>query len=87
MPQLATPVGLLEPHKVQAALANQYLVENSPFVPDYSLAVEVLILVISLLLVWVVLSNLGVTCRGSLFLVLLCLAPLSEDIVLYNKDY
>jgi len=61
MPQLATPVGLLEPHKVQAALAESILVENSPFIPDYSLAVEVLILVISLLLVWVVLSNLGVT--------------------------
>ena len=51
MPQLATPVGLLEPHKVQAALAESILVENSPFVPDYSLAVEVLILVMSMLLV------------------------------------
>ena len=61
MPQLATPVGLLEPHKVQVALAESILIENSPFIPDYSVAVEVLILIISLLLVWVVLSNFGVT--------------------------
>jgi adenylate cyclase len=34
MPQLATPAGLLEPHKIQAALAESILIENSPQVPD-----------------------------------------------------
>ena len=61
MPQLATPVGLLEPHKIQAALAESILIENSPYIPDYSIAVEVLVFVISLLLVWVALYNLGIT--------------------------
>tara|TARA_R110000787_G_scaffold2049_5_gene8414 strand:+ start:49 stop:1803 length:1755 start_codon:yes stop_codon:yes gene_type:complete len=61
MPQLATPTGLLEPHKIQAALAESILVENSPYIPDYSIAVEVLVFVISLLLVWVALNNLGIT--------------------------
>ena len=70
MPQLATPVGLLEPHKVQAALAESILIENSPFIPDYSVAVEVLILLF-LLLVWVVLSNFGVTAGVTSFSLLM----------------
>jgi len=72
MPQIATPVGLLEPHKIQAALAESILIENSPYIPDYSIAVEILILIISLLLVWVALSNLGITtgalCFGTIML-------------------
>ena len=72
MPQLATPVGLLEPHKIQAALAESILIENSPYIPDYSVAVEILIFVISLLLVWVALSNLGITtgvlCFGTIMI-------------------
>jgi len=72
MPQLATPVGLLEPHKIQAALAESILIENSPYIPDYSIAVEILILIISLLLVWVALSNLGITtgvlCFGTIMI-------------------
>ena len=38
MPQIATPVGLLEPHKIQAALAESILIQNSPYIPDYALA-------------------------------------------------
>ena len=72
MPQLATPTGLLEPHKIQAALAESILVENSPYIPDYSIAVEVLVFVISLLLVWVALNNLGITagvlCFGTIMI-------------------
>jgi len=72
MPQLATPVGLLEPHKIQAALAESILIENSPYIPDYSVAVEILIFVISLSLVWVALSNLGITtgvlCFGAIMI-------------------
>ena len=61
MPQLATPVGLLEPHKIQAALAESILIENSPYVPDYALAVEIMILLSSMVLIWLVLNAFGIT--------------------------
>ena len=61
MPQIATPVGLLEPHKIQAALAESILIENSPYVPDYALAVELLILTLTVTLVWLLLTYLGIT--------------------------
>jgi adenylate cyclase len=60
MPTLATPNGLLEPHKIQAALAESILI-NSPFIPDYRLFVELLILVISGLLIAFVISYFGIT--------------------------
>ena len=60
MPQLATPKGLLEPHKIQAALAESILVE-SPQVPDYRLFVELLLLCTSVLLVAFVVSYFGLT--------------------------
>jgi len=61
MPQLATPVGLLEPHKIQAALAESILIENSPYIPDYALAVEIIILLSSMVLIWLVLNVFGIT--------------------------
>jgi adenylate cyclase len=61
MPQLATPVGLLEPHKIQAALAESILIENSPYVPDYALAVELLIFTVAISLIWLVLNVFGIT--------------------------
>ena len=61
MPQIATPAGLLEPHKIQAALAESILIENSPYIPDYALAVELLILVLTVSVVWLLLSYLGIT--------------------------
>jgi adenylate cyclase len=61
MPQLATPVGLLEPHKIQAALAESILIENSPHIPDYSLAVELLTLVLTISLIWLIIVNMGIT--------------------------
>jgi adenylate cyclase len=61
MPQLATPVGLLEPHYIQAALAESMLIQNSPYIPDYALAVEVGIYVVSVSLVWLLVSGLGIT--------------------------
>ena len=45
MPQVATPVGLLEPHKIQAALAESLLIQDSPYIPDYALALELLIFI------------------------------------------
>ena len=61
MPQLATPVGLLEPHKIQAALAESILIQDSPTVPDWSLAAEITILLISVALTWLVLHWFGIS--------------------------
>jgi len=61
MPQLATPVGLLEPHKIQAALAESILIQDSPRIPDWSLAAELAILVLTVAFVWVLVTKLGVT--------------------------
>ena len=61
MPQIATPVGLLEPHKIQAALAESILIQNSPYIPDYAIAVEILSLFVFVTLVWFALHLLGIT--------------------------
>ena len=61
MPQIATPIGLLEPHKIQAALAESILIQNSPYIPDYALAVELLSLIIFVSIVWFALHLLGIT--------------------------
>ena len=61
MPQVATPIGLLEPHYIQAALAESMLVENSPYIPDYALAVEFVIYAVTVSLVWMLISRLGIT--------------------------
>jgi adenylate cyclase len=61
MPQIATPVGLLEPHKIQTALAESILIQDSPFIPDYALAVEMLSLIVFVSLVWFALHVLGIT--------------------------
>jgi len=61
MPQIATPIGLLEPHKIQAALAESILIQDSPYIPDYALAVELLSLIIFVSIVWFALHLLGIT--------------------------
>ena len=71
MPQLATPVGLLEPHKIQAALSESILVQNSPYISDFSLALEILIFGIFVSLTWLVINYLGVTKGVSLAIILL----------------
>ena len=60
MPTLATPNGLLEPHKIQAALAESILI-NSPFIPDYRLFIELLILCITGLLIAFLINRFGIT--------------------------
>jgi len=60
MPQIATPTGLLEPHKVQAALSESILIENSPYIPNWHLAAEILIFGIFVSLVWLVINSLSV---------------------------
>ena len=44
MPQVATPHGLLNPHHIQAALAESLLLSNSPQIPADRLVYELLIL-------------------------------------------
>jgi len=61
MPQLSTPAGLLEPHKIQAALAESILIQDSPYIPDYSLAVELVTLIVGVFVVWLLLNLLGIT--------------------------
>jgi adenylate cyclase len=61
MPQVATPVGLLEPHKIQAALAESILIQNSPYIPDWALAVELFTFLVTVTLVWFLLVYLGIT--------------------------
>ena len=67
MPQLATPVGLLEPHKIQAALSESILIQDSPQIPDYATGVELLMLLVSVVAVWFILSLFGITLGISLF--------------------
>ena len=67
MPQIATPVGLLEPHKIQAALAESILIQDSPYIPDYALALEILIFLFSVVFVWLALNVFGITAGISFF--------------------
>ena len=71
MPQIATPVGLLEPHKIQAALSESILIENSPMIPDFALALEILIFGIFVTLTWLVINYLGITKGISIAIALL----------------
>ncbi len=59
--QIATPGGLLEPHKVQAALAESILIQDSPYIPDYSIALEIALFALSVALIWLLLNVLGIT--------------------------
>ena len=61
MPQIATPVGLLEPHKIQTALSESILIQNSPYIPDYAVLAEIAIFIASVLLIWLLLQSLGIT--------------------------
>ena len=60
-PQVATPVGLLSPHQVQAALAESILIQDSPFVPDWAIAAELIMFVMCLIIVSVIFGYLGMT--------------------------
>lgn len=70
MPQVATPVGLLEPHKIQTALAESLLLENSPYIPNYAKLVEIAIFLLITSSIWLVLAYFGVSlgiCTSLLF--------------------
>ena len=61
MPTISTPVGLLEPHKIQTALAESILIENSPYIPNWYLSLELLIFILSGLLIWLLTQSFGLT--------------------------
>ena len=73
MPQLSTPAGLLEPHKIQAALAESILIQDSPYIPDYALAVEITSLILGVIIMWLLISLLGITLGVSLAILTMCL--------------
>ncbi len=77
MPQIATPTGLLEPHKIQAALSESILIENSPRIPDWHLLAEILILGIFVSLTWLVINYLSITKGISLAVILLFITGFS----------
>ena len=58
MPQIATPVGLLYPHHIQAALAESMTVDV-PAIPGTALLYELLILITVLLLTIIIIRTLG----------------------------
>ena len=71
MPQIATPVGLLEPHKIQAALSESILIPDSPYIPDFAFALQILLFTIFVTLTWLSINYLGVVKGISLAGVLL----------------
>ena len=77
MPQIATPTGLLEPHKIQAALSESILIENSPRIPDWHLLAEILILGIFVSLTWLVINYLSIVKGISLAVILLFITGFS----------
>jgi adenylate cyclase len=84
MPQIATPSGLLEPHKIQAALSESILIENSPHIPDFAIALEILIFGIFVSLTWLVINFLGVTKGVSIAVILLITTGLSGYFSIQN---
>ena len=71
MPQIATPSGLLEPHKIQAALSESILLENSAYIPDWSMVLEIFIFFVSGILIWFALHYLGITLGLSIALLIM----------------
>jgi adenylate cyclase len=61
MPTISSPAGLLEPHKIQTALAETILLENSPYIPNWHLTLELAIFIFSGLLIWLLTSSFGIT--------------------------
>ena len=86
MPQVATPSGLLEPHKIQAALSESILIENSPIIPDFALALEILIFGIFVTLTWLVINHLGIT-KGVSIAVILLLTTAFSGVFSIQKGY
>jgi adenylate cyclase len=63
---------LLEPHKIQAALAESMLIPDSPYIPYWHLVAELSALLLLCLLIWLVSSFLGLTWSITLGSVIFC---------------
>lgn len=61
LPVIPTPAGPMEPHKIQAALAESILIQDSPYVPDWSIAAELAIFLFSVALIWLLTQSFGMT--------------------------
>lgn len=83
--QLATPVGLLEPHKIQAALSESMLMDT-PQIPDYRLIVELLLLCFSGVMTYLLINYLNIT-RGVVGVLSLLLIIAYLGYYLVSKNY
>ena len=59
--QISTPVGLINSHFLQAALAESILLPNSPRIPEWHLGAEILIFVIFVLCIWLLTKKLSMS--------------------------
>jgi len=85
MPQIAVPNNkLLEPHKIQAALAESILIQDSPYIPDYALALEIVILISLIILTWLCINIFGIT-LGILFTSLLLILTAGSSYYLIQQ--
>ena len=59
--QISTPVGLINSHFLQAALAESILLPNSPRIPEWHLGAEIVIFLIFVLCIWLLTKKLSMS--------------------------
>ena len=84
LPQIATSKGLLFPQEVQAALAESLLIQNSPRIPDFAPAVEILILLFSMSIIWIALNRFILGVSLVIFILLIALESISGALIIRN---
>jgi len=84
LPQIATPKGLLYPQDIQASLSESILNQNSPYIPDYAPAVELLMLILSMALIWLVINKLPLVYGLGSFIVVLVSTGLIGSYMIKN---
>jgi adenylate cyclase len=75
---------LLPPHYIQASLAESLLIQDSPYIPDYALFLELMIIVIGSVLVWAAIVNLGLTFGIILAFFVIAVTAVGEAIAVRN---
>ena len=61
MPQVATPVGLLYPHELQASITESLLIPDTPQIPELHLPIEASIFILLVLISWLLTQKLSMT--------------------------
>ena len=84
MPQVSTPVGLLNPHHIQAAFAESLINPSSPFVPEFALLFEILVCLASVSLVIASIGFLGTITGITLSAVVFLSTALTGALVVHN---